>query len=370
MGAQKDQTPIRILVAGGAYAGISFITNFLDLCSGRPPRSSPEQHQPSPEALKGVNVDIHLVDERDGYFHLIGSPLAFASPGYAEKIWQRFVDIPAPQHPAVRISQASLEHIDTNQRVARIKDKNSDAISEHAYDYFVAATGVRRVWPVVPQELTRKRYLKETADHAQSIRNATQGVVVIGGGAVGVEMAAEMKVVEPSINVTLVHSRDQLLSAEPLPNEVKQMSLDCLRKAGVEVILGKGRVTSISTTEGDDGKPLQKLTLGDGSQLTASHVISAISQQVPSTTYLPKSCLDENFLVKIDNRLQFLPNEPYNEYHYATGDICKCSGIKRCGAAMAMGVRAADNIHQPTSRRRNSADSLAPSPSHDCVGMW
>ncbi|KAF7186504.1 Oxidoreductase OXR1 [Pseudocercospora fuligena] len=176
-------------------------------------------------------------------------------------------------------------------------------------------------------------------------------------------MAAKMKVVEPSINVTLVHSRNQLLSAEPLPDEIKQMSLDCLRKGGVEVILGKGRITSISTTEGDDGKPVQKLTLGDGSQLTASHVISAISQQVPSTTYLPKSCLDEDGLVKIDNKLQFLPDQPNNEHHYATGDICKWSGIKRCGAAMAMGVRAADNIHQHILNQRASTEiNLTPWP--------
>lgn len=35
-----------------------------------------------------------------------------------------------------------------------------------------------------------------------------------------------------------------------------------------------------------------------------------------------------------------------NTYHYAAGDLVSWSGIKRCGGAMAMGVRAADNIHQ------------------------
>lgn len=50
--------------------------------------------------------------------------------------------------------------------------------------------------------------------------------------------------------------------------------------------------------------------------------------------------------VHISRRLQFASNIPNAESHYAVGDIAAWSGIKRCGAAMAMGFNAATNIHQ------------------------
>jgi hypothetical protein len=44
--------------------------------------------------------------------------------------------------------------------------------------------------------------------------------------------------------------------------------------------------------------------------------------------------------------LHFLPSHPYNAHHLAIGDLVAWPGIKRCGAAIAMGTRAADNIFQ------------------------
>ena len=44
--------------------------------------------------------------------------------------------------------------------------------------------------------------------------------------------------------------------------------------------------------------------------------------------------------------LRFLPSHPRDSRHLAIGDLVAWSGIKRCGAAIAMGTRAADNIFQ------------------------
>ena len=142
-------------------------------------------------------------------------------------------------------------------------------------------------------------YLAETADHIESVKTASHGTVVIGGGAVGIEMASEAKLCHPHTKVTLVHSRDKLLSSEPLPDETKDMALQALRDSGVEVLLSE-RVTSTAASIGPDGRALQTLTLQDGKHLIASQVISAISRSVPNTSYLPKSALDSEGLVKID----------------------------------------------------------------------
>ena len=51
-------------------------------------------------------------------------------------------------------------------------------------------------------------------------------------------MAAETKLVYPNTKVTLVHSREKLLSAEPLPDDFKDKTLALLRKGGVEAVMG------------------------------------------------------------------------------------------------------------------------------------
>lgn len=62
----NGNTPIRVLIAGCAYGGIATVVNLLDLCLGKSPRGSPNE-VPCEAALKGIEVDIHIVDERDGY---------------------------------------------------------------------------------------------------------------------------------------------------------------------------------------------------------------------------------------------------------------------------------------------------------------
>jgi hypothetical protein len=123
-------------------------------------------------------------------------------------------------------------------------------------------------------------------------------------GAVGIEIAAELKLIEPSLKVTLVHSRDNLLSSEPLPDEFKDRALSVLKDAKVEVVLNH-RVVDISPVEGSGSN--YKLTLGDGSQMAAGAVITALSKPVPTTSYLPDLALDLDGYVKISSRFAALP---------------------------------------------------------------
>src|SRR6187402_845753 len=111
-------------------------------------------------------------------------------------------------------------------------------------------------------------------------------------------MAAELKLVEPSHKVTLIHSRERLLSSEPLPNDFKDRSYEVLREAGVEVILND-RVTDMTPVDSKDCSPLFRLTLKDGSYMLAGHVIWAISKSVPSTSFMPENVLDPEGYVKI-----------------------------------------------------------------------
>jgi NADPH-dependent 2,4-dienoyl-CoA reductase/sulfur reductase-like enzyme len=50
------------------------------------------------------------------------------------------------------------------------------------YDYLVAATGLKRAWPIVPREHEKERYLDDAREFIRGLENVEGNIVVIGGG--------------------------------------------------------------------------------------------------------------------------------------------------------------------------------------------
>lgn len=167
-------------------------------------------------------------------------------------------------------------------------------------------------------------------------------------------MAAELKLVHPNLKITLVHSRDQLLSSEPLPKELKSRTLELVHAAGVDTLLSHRLDATDEAAVDDLGNPCVRLCFTNGHTLLADHVVMAISRSIPSTSFLPKTVLDDQGYVRIQANLAFPPSEDGDDgskdeietAHFAVGDITRWSSIKRCGGAMHMGYLAAHNIHQ------------------------
>ncbi|KAH8674207.1 hypothetical protein BX600DRAFT_509393 [Xylariales sp. PMI_506] len=315
--------PFKILVAGGCYSGLAAALALLERCDSCTPP---------------IPVMITIVDERDGFFHVIGTPLALASKSYAEKAWVSFKDITILQRPDVRFIHGSVVKVTCEDRVAKISVKGREV--SYKYDFFISATGLRRAWPAVPQSQTREEYLKEAGAHIDSVTNSKNPILVIGGGAVGVEMAAELKICYPDLKVILAHSRDKILSAEPLPDAFKDRSLRAVQEAGVDVLLEHRLSTQTPVEAG------YEVEFTNGEKLIAGVVIMAISKSVPTSSYLPKEVLDESGYVNVLPSLQLSSDIANAERHFAVGDIINWSGIKRCGTAMHMGKLAGFNVYQ------------------------
>jgi len=345
MGSIPVEAPrVRVLIAGGSYGGLATALNLLDLGDGLSPRMAYEPVEHHPDVPK-VDYDITIVDERDGFYHTIGSPLALADSDYAKKAWVKYTDIPALQTPKINILHGSLTHLDPATKTASVLNTTTQLASTHTYDYFVAATGLRRVWPVVPQSFTRKQYLLEAEEQIHAVNNARDGVPIVGGGAVGIEMAAELKMMKPEIKVTLAHSRDKLLSSEGLKDDCKEKAKELLEESGVQVLLNH-RLVSKKKLETGDGVTRYEVEFTNGHKMIVNDVTMAISKSEPSTSYMPKSALDEEGYIKINPNLTLVEGTPNASSHYCAGDACKWSGIKRCGAAMHGGHYSAYNIHQ------------------------
>ncbi|TEY53490.1 hypothetical protein BOTCAL_0246g00050 [Botryotinia calthae] len=247
-------------------------------------------------------------------------------------------------------------------RVATYQGNSTSPLMDIPYDYLVVATGTSRNWPVVLKSSAREEYLQDIHGHIESLRGSKR-VVIVGGGAVGVEFAAEIKANFPNTEVYLVQSRPHLLHAEPLPNEFKQRAFDIPTKMGIQLVLGC-RVTKILDDSTSGFKSM--VTLSNGMRLGADHVIHTCtnSPHVARTEFLPKKALDSHGCINVRPTLQF-PSDLVNaDFHYAAGDVVSWSGIKRVGNAFIMGQHVATNIVRQicSSRVKEYSTTLAVCP--------
>ena len=77
----------------------------------------------------------------------------------------------------------SVIKVDMATKTASIVPNASTHPVQQDCDYLVAASGLRRAWPIVPQSVRRDAYLAEVQCHIDSVKNARHSVVVIDGGA-------------------------------------------------------------------------------------------------------------------------------------------------------------------------------------------
>lgn len=104
------------------------------------------------------------------------------------------------------------------------------------YEYLVIATGSTGSlpWNSVTDE---KRDGVDEFRHMQKEIRKASNLVIVGGGAVGVELASDIKSMYPLKNVSLVHSRDALLNT--FGPKLQRHCLKILDQLGVRVYLGE-----------------------------------------------------------------------------------------------------------------------------------
>ena len=104
------------------------------------------------------------------------------------------------------------------------------------YAYLVIATGSKGSVPAKLASTEIDDACKEMQGVQESIQ-AAQRIAIVGGGAVGVELAADIKSFYPEKDVTIVHSREWLLSR--FKPRLHQYVSEKLRDMGINIILGE-----------------------------------------------------------------------------------------------------------------------------------
>jgi NADH dehydrogenase FAD-containing subunit len=275
-------------------------------------------------------------------------------------MWRRFSHLNELKNPNLHFKHGSVKKVDPEAKVAEWYDRNGK-LQRQAYDYLVMATGLKRHWPAVPKSGSFEEYLQDGKAFIEKITGGSttkhegRRIVVIGAGAVGVEFAAEIKHYYPQISVSLVHSRSEVLSSEPLPSDVKDRVRILLEEEGVDLVLGN----RASIAELPNGQ--FSVTLANGDIITADFVIDSTKKGTPTTDVLPDACLNEDKEIMVHQSLMFKDTIPNASSHYGVGDVIAWSGIKRAGSATVMGQAAAQNIYASILNSEISAPSILPS---------
>lgn len=171
--------------------------------------------------------------------------------------WDKIVN-PAPLLESGRLQ------LRINNRIAaidRIGHAVIDAVGNREYyDNLVLATGSTPHVPELAQVQMLGVYTYREVDDAQTLMtNALQSrcSVVLGGGALGVEVARALKTQNPETRVIVVHRGSNLMNRE-LDSAAAELLEGQIRSAGIEILLretitsleGSGEISGVNLTSG------------------------------------------------------------------------------------------------------------------------
>lgn len=169
---------------------------------------------------------------------------------------------------------------------------------ELVFDHLILATGSRpRVLPLPGSDLSGVLSLRSLAD-ARLIRElsaSSEDVVILGGGFIGLEIAATLRAAGRT--VTVVEAVDRLLGRAVAPvvaNHVRQR----LEASGVRILTG----TSISRLEGENGHVVAAIT-SSGERLPARMAIVGIGA-VPNVELAQKAGLAIANGIRVDHLMR------------------------------------------------------------------
>ncbi len=299
MSAIRRAVPKRVVILGGGFAGITLARELAHKCA------------------------VTLIDIRDFFEYVPGVPGAIVgSKPLGLGSWATHADSSSDQvvvqnglaprsrlnqlHRMIKevapISAQFLRAAPSQSVIVRhgtlevpLQGKSSSATMEtFTWDHLVFATGSLYPSPFKPsasqseyaEKAERKQRVEHFASAASKIARARH-VMVVGGGIVGVELAAELaKAASRSPRrITLVHGGARLM--DDLPASAGERAAKWLRKHGVSVLVGE-RYVSVP----NDSKTIKVANIYrgvlSGTTLTPDEVIVATGAR-PATEFLSES---------------------------------------------------------------------------------
>ncbi len=191
----------RVVVVGGGYGGAAVA-----------------------RALDDV-ADVVLVEPKDAFVHATAALRAVVDPAWTERVFYPY--------------DALLTNGRVVQDFARSVEPGVVHLSSHESieaDHVVLATGTGYPFPAKFLE-TSAQAARERLERLRADLAASDRVLIVGAGAVGIELAGEITAAFPDVEIVLVDKEDHILPGDRLP-ALRSRILDQLAAHGVELVLG------------------------------------------------------------------------------------------------------------------------------------
>ncbi|KAJ5186116.1 hypothetical protein N7472_010956 [Penicillium cf. griseofulvum] len=214
------------------------------------------------------------------------------------------------------------------------------------FDYVVLATGTRLSKPAAMDDDDKASSIDYLQKHQADVKRS-QSILIVGGGAVGVQMATDLKEYYPEKEVTVVQSRPRVMPSfhHGLHGLIKRR----FDELGIRLITGS-RVTIPPGGFPNDGSTFD-VHLTNGTTESTQFVILATGQTPNNqlVTDLKSSRLDgeaiinpDNGFIRVRSTMQFL-DEQYSNM-FAVGDIADTGAQKAARPGSAQAAVVAKNI--------------------------
>ena len=291
-----------VLIIGGGFSGVA-----------------------TAQKLAKAGISATLVDKKDYFevtFAVLRNVTAPNTQGNrARKLYRDFV--------AGGFIQGAIESMNDKQATLA----NGDVIT---FNQAVIASGSR--YPSLSLAKTHGQFdyaarnQEMLTEHSKLAK--AKSVLVMGGGAVGVELAGEIASAFPNIKLTLAHSGSALL--DNMKPKAQHKALEQLEAKGVRVKLNR-RFALDNKQEGNQYR------CSKSNEVIKADLVYSCVGMVPNTEFLRQqlpSVLDNKGLIKVD---AFMKVNGYDNL-YAVGDCSALDDHKHGYLATVQGGMLADKI--------------------------
>ena len=303
----NDPSPARpsVVVVGGGYGGVT-VAKQLDTVAS-----------------------VVLVEPKDAFLHNVAALRALVDPAWLPRIYMPYDRLLSNG----RVVQDRAAKVD----IGRVMLASGE---ELAADYVVLATGSRYPFPAKSDVDYAAVAQEKTRDFHAALAAANR-VLLVGAGAVGLELAGEIKAVWPAKTVTLVDMADDVLDGQPglfapaLRAELRRQ----LHGLGVQLVLGSALRAAPPTEPGKLGTFTVQTQAG--AEVTADIWFSCHGV-VPVSDYLTgglAAARGSDGLIEVSPSLQVSGQSRV----FALGDVCTADR-KVAHAAMTEAEVVAANI--------------------------
>lgn len=285
--------------------------------------------------------NVTLFDTKD-YFEFTPSILrTLVEPEHAKKIEVRH----KTYLQKATIIQEAVTAIDQKKVITK---KN-----EYSFDYLVIASGSRYNAPIKAQNIVIASRGKELQKYARQLQEAKH-VLIVGGGVVGTELAAEIVQHFPHKTITLVHAQAELL--ERTPAKARRYAEAFLRKRGVELIF-RERVTETK----HKGKYVT-----DAEREIPADLVFLCTGIAPNSELMNDKDLNGKKFVKVNEFLQLTADQQI----FAAGDVNDVKEEKTAQSAEKQAGVVVENIRALAEGRELQRYVSKPRPMVISLGKW